>query len=471
MKKVKYIFLFCVGLSLLSSCSESLLDVNPQMQNTSNNFYQSEEQLDLGVTGAYSTLQLSGQYEISNLLLGELPSDNTWDEVPANDGGNCGQLDEFNMTSGNTITENSWRDNYIGIQQCNVVLNRIGGLSDISETKKNTAIGEMKFLRGLMYFNLVRIFGDVPLVTKETENVNSYFGQGRTASTEVYKQIVSDLTEAASLLPEVASQKGRATKWAALGVLGKVQLTLHDYAEARTCLQQVVSSGKYSLLSNPADIFSPTNKNNKEIIFDVQFASGMNGNTEGSDAYRYFSPSGSVKGGKGHSLPTKEVYNLFSDKDLRKKAYFILSTGNMATGKMVQTSDVIEDGGNNVVVLRYADVLLMLAECYANEGDLTSACKYLNFIKQRAGIEEFTSVSNDAVLEEIATERRKELVNEGHRWFDLIRTDKAVEVMNAYFQSTVGYNGVTVTEDNLVQPIPQSQIDTDSSIKQNNNYN
>lgn len=471
MKKVKYIFWFCVGLSLLNSCSESLLDVNPQMQNTSNNFYQSEEQLDLGVTGAYSTLQLSGQYEISNLLLGELPSDNTWDEVPANDGGNCGQLDEFNMTSGNTITENSWRDNYIGIQQCNVVLNRIGGLSDISETKKNTAIGEMKFLRGLMYFNLVRIFGDVPLVTKETENVNSYFGQGRTASTEVYKQIVSDLTEAASLLPEVASQKGRATKWAALGILGKVQLTLHDYAEARTCLQQVVSSGKYSLLSNPADIFSPTNKNNKEIIFDVQFASGMNGNTEGSDAYRYFSPSGSVKGGKGHSLPTKEVYNLFSDKDLRKKAYFILSTGNMATGKMVQTSDVIEDGGNNVVVLRYADVLLMLAECYANEGDLTSACKYLNFIKQRAGIEEFTSVSNDAVLEEIATERRKELVNEGHRWFDLIRTDKAVEVMNAYFQSTVGYNGVTVTEDNLVQPIPQSQIDTDFSIKQNNNYN
>lgn len=471
MKKVKYIFLFCVGLSLLSSCSESLLDVNPQMQNTSNNFYKSEEQLDLGVTGAYSTLQLSGQYEISNLLLGELPSDNTWDEVPANDGGNCGQLDEFNMTSGNSITENSWRDNYIGIQQCNVVINRIGGLTDISETKKNTAIGEMKFLRGLMYFNLVRIFGDVPLVTKETENVNSYFGQGRTASTEVYKQIVSDLTEAASLLPEVASQKGRATKWAALGILGKVQLTLHDYAEARTCLQQVVSSGKYSLLSNPADIFSPSNKNNKEIIFDVQFASGMNGNTEGSDAYRYFSPSGSVKGGKGHSLPTKEVYNLFSDKDLRKKAYFILSTGNMATGKMVQTSDVIEDGGNNVVVLRYADVLLMLAECYANEGDLTSACKYLNFIKQRAGIEEFTSISNDAVLEEIATERRKELVNEGHRWFDLIRTGKAVEVMNAYFQSTVGYNGVTVTEDNLVQPIPQSQIDTDSSIKQNNNYN
>lgn len=102
---------------------------------------------------------------------------------------------------------------------------------------------------------------------------------------------------------------------------------------------------------------------------------------------------------------------------------------------------------------------------------MANACKYLNFIKQRAGIEDFTSVSKDDILEEIATERRKELVNEGHRWFDLIRTGRAVEVMNAYFQSTVGYNGVTVTKDNLVQPIPQSQIDTDSSIKQNNNYN
>lgn len=471
MKKKTYILWACLGLSLMSSCSESLLDINPQMQNTSNNFYKSEEQLDLGVTGAYSTLQLNGQYQISNLLLGELPSDNTWDEVPANDGGYCGQLDEFSMTSNNSITENSWRHNYIGIQQCNVVLNRINGLTDLSEVKKNTAIGEMKFLRGLMYFNLIRIFGDVPLVTQETENVNNYFGQGRTTSEEVYKQIVADLTDAASLLPESASQRGRATKWAALGILGKVQLTLHNYAEAKSCLQQVVASQKYALLDNPKDIFSPTNKNNKEIIFDVQFESGMNGNTEGSDAYRYFSPSGSVKGGKGHNLPTKEVYDLFSDKDLRKSAYFILSTGNMATGKMVQTSDVIEDGGNNVVVLRYADVLLMLAECYAEEGDLTNACQYLNYIKRRANIEDFNSSNQELVLDEIATERRKELVNEGHRWFDLIRTGKAVEVMNKYFSSTVGYNGVVVTEDNLVQPIPQSQIDTDSSIKQNKNYN
>ena len=139
MKNIKYIIALCLGATIMNSCSESLLDVNPKMENTSNNFFKSEEQLDLGITAAYSTLQLSGQYEISNLLLGELPSDNTWDEVPANDGGNCGQLDEFSMTSDNTITEESWQDNYIGIQQCNVVLNRIDGISGLSETKKNTA--------------------------------------------------------------------------------------------------------------------------------------------------------------------------------------------------------------------------------------------------------------------------------------------------------------------------------------------
>ncbi len=471
MKQIKSIIGVCLGIATLCACSDSLLDVNPSMQNTSNNFFKSAEQLELGVNAAYSTLQLNGQYEISNLLLGELPSDNTWDEVPANDGGHCGQLDEFSMTSGNTVTENSWRDNYIGIQQCNVVLNRVGNIPGVSEAKKNTTIGEMKFLRGLMYFNLVRIFGDVPLVTQETTNVNDYFGQGRTASEEVYKQIQADLTDATSLLPETASQRGRANKWAALGILAKVELTLKNYSAAQKHLQEIVNANQYALLDDPSLIFSPRNKGNKEIIFDVQFESGMNGNTEGSDAFRYFSPSGTVSGAKGHNLPTKEVYNLFDDNDLRKNAYIKQTTGNLASGKFVQTSDVIEDGGNNVVVLRYADVVLMLAECLANNNQLTEACNYLNLIKQRASIASFNSTDKDKVLDEIALERRKELVNEGSRWFDLIRTGKAVEVMNAYFKSTIGYNGITITEDNLVQPIPQSQIDTDPSITQNKNYN
>ena len=128
------------------------------------------------------------------------------------------------------------------------------------------------------------------------------------------------------------------------------------------------------------------------------------------------------------------------------------------------------------MVLRYADVLLMLAECYAQRGlqddmDLANDC--LEAVRGRAidNLSYTNYTDKDELLEEIATERRKELVCEGHRWFDLIRTGKAVEVMTAYFQKTTGYNGVTVNENNLVQPIPLSQIDTDSSIKQNLGYN
>lgn len=471
MNKYKNLFLgivLCLG---VSGCSENLLDLNPETNNVINNYFKNEEQIMKGVNAAYATLQYSGQYGIANYVLGELPSDNTWDEVPANDSGYYGQLDEFNMTSSNDIIGNSWKHNYIGIQQCNVILNRVDGV-EMEEDDRKVVKGEMKFLRALMYFNLVRIFGDVPLVTQETVNTNDYFGQGRTAKADVYKQIITDLSDAIDLLPTTANKQGHATQGAAQGLLGKVYLTLGDYNQAKTFLQKVV--GKYSLLNNPADIFDTNNKDNAEIIFAVQFQSDLNSNSEGSNAFMMFSPSGSVSGAKGHNLPTKEVYSLFADNDKRKSAYFRQTEVHIATNKLKKTSSVIADGGSNAVVLRYADVLLMLAECYAHgseANDLSTANSFLNDIEHRAGITEKTFSDKDLLLDEIALERRKELVCEGHRWFDLIRTGKAIETMKAHFENTTGYNGVTLNENNLVQPIPLSQIDTDSSLKQNTGYN
>lgn len=473
MNKYRNIFLGLTLSILTCGCSESLLNLSPESSNVINNYFKNKEQIMQGVNAAYATLQYSGQYGIANYVLGELPSDNTWDEVPANDGGNYGQLDEFNMTSSNSIISDSWKHNYIGIQQCNVILNRIEGV-EMEEDDRDVVKGEMKFLRALMYFNLVRIFGDVPLAIKETINTNDYFGQGRTPKAEVYKQIIEDLKDAINLLPELASIKGRATQEAAQGILGKVYLTLGDYSSAKTLLQDIVDGKNYKLLDNPADIFDINNKGNEEIIFDVQFQSDLNGNSEGSNAFMMFSPSGSVSGAKGHNLPTKEVYNLFADNDKRKSAYFRQTEVHVTTNKLKQTSSVIADGGSNAIVLRYADVLLMLAECYAHGSevnDLTTANSYLNEIEKRAGITEKTFEDKDRLLDEIALERRKELVCEGHRWFDLIRTGKAIETMKAHFSNTPGYNGVMLNENNFVQPIPLSQIDTDSSLKQNTGYN
>lgn len=332
----KYIFLSAALCALTASCSESLLDLSPETNNVLNNYYKNEEQINKGVNAAYACLQYSGQYGIANHVLGELPSDNTWDEVPANDGGNYGQLDEFNMTSSNTIIADSWKHNYIGIQQCNIILNRVDGV-DMTENNRSVVKGEIKFLRALMYFNLVRIFGDVPLVTKETENVNDYFGQGRTNKSEVYQQIISDLKEATEMLPLTASLQGHATKGAAEGLLGKVYLTMGNYSEAKIELLKVVNSGQYALLDDPNDIFDTENEGNREIIFDVQYQSGLNGNSEGSNAFMMFSPSGSVSGAKGHNLPTREVYNLFADNDKRKTAYFRLTEvhGTGGHGKLL----------------------------------------------------------------------------------------------------------------------------------------
>ena len=456
---------------LFAGCSGNYLDLTPEMQNVLNNYYKDAEQLRKGANSAYGILQAEGVYELANLVLGELPSDNTWDEVPSNDNGNYGQLDLFSMTSANTIIDKAWSHHYKGIQQCNVILNRVDGIADMPEAEKTNIKGEMYFLRGLMYFNLVRIFGDVQLVTKETTNPNDFFGQVRTPKEEVYKQIVKDLTEAFTMLPDVPAAKGRAVKGAAAGVLGKVYLTLKDYDNSLKYLQEVEKMG-YSLLDDPAGIFDVNNKGSKEVIFDVQFESGINGNSEGSRAFQKFCPSGTVSGALGHNLPTKEVYGLFADNDKRKSAYFIVTkNGVIGTAKLKQTSNTVADGGSNIIVLRYADVLLMLAECYAEKDNLSKANEYLNFIKERAGIDKITI--NDAALlkEEIALERRKELVNEGHRWFDLVRTGKAVGVMNAYFARTPGYNGITISELNYVQPIPQAQIDTDSATKQNEGYN
>lgn len=317
---------------------------------------------------------------------------------------------------------------------------------------------------------MVRIFGDVPLVTKETTNVNDYFGQGRTAAETVYNFIETELKESINLLPVTPSQKGRVTKGAALGILAKVLITRNKFNEALPYLQQVESLG-YSLLPDVTKIFDVANKNNAEIIFDVQFASGLNGNTEGSQAYQMFSPSGFVSGAKGHNLPTMNVYNIYTTDDTRKNAFIGLTPNNVPYSKKLSKPTTAPiDGGSNVVVLRLAEVYLLMAECYAHANDFTNANLYLNKIKTRAGIPTVNLSGQQALLDEIDLERRKELVGEGHRWFDLVRTGKAIPVMTAYFQNTPGYSTATIKNYNLLMPVPQDQVNTDPSIKQNPGY-
>ncbi|KQT35663.1 RagB/SusD family protein [Chryseobacterium sp. Leaf405] len=467
---MKKIIITIFSLSVIASCSSDLLDVNPEAQKVSSQFYTNSAEIEQGITSVYGSLQYTGQYQLGMPALGELPSDNTYDEVPANDAFTYGELDFFTIQPNNSLIASTWKDNYIGIQQANIILARIDKISDMTDALKSSRKGEMKFLRALMYFNLVRTFGDVPLVLKETTNVNDYFGQPRTPVSEVYTAIETDLKEAITLLPTSTIQKGRVTKGAALGILGKVLLTQKKYAESLTYLNQIEGLG-YQLLTDVSKIFDVANENNAEIIFDVQFASGLNGNSEGSTAFQMFSPSGSVSGAKGHNLPTKEVYNLYSAGDTRRSAYIgLTSNGIPFSKKLAKTSNTIADGGSNFVVLRLADVYLMMAECFAEQNDFTNSNFYLNKIKTRAGISTVSLSTKDLLLNEIDRERRLEFVGEGHRWFDLVRTGKAISVMTTYFNNNPGYSTAQIKEHHLFMPVPQGQINTDPALKQNPGY-
>ncbi len=467
MKKIITISLL-LGSSLLTSSCEDKLFQEPQTSKVLNNFLRNETESEEYVNAVYANLQNSGLYGLYLIAFSEIQSDNTYDEVPANDDGNYGQLDQFSTIPNNAIVTAVWTQSYQAIQKANTVLNRIGSITYATDATKQARIGEMKFIRALLYFNLVRLYGDVPLVTQETTDPNAYFGQGRTASTQVYDQMKKDLSEAISVLPATTSQPGRVIKTAAQGLLAKVHLTLKSYTEAQTLLQAVVSSGQHTLMTNPADVFSLSNENNKEIIFAVQFASGVNGNTEGSTMFQQYAPSGTVSGAKGHNLPTKSLYALYSSADKRKGTYLTATSAGTPWSKKLTQPSVITDGGSDVVVLRYADILLMLAEVQNELSNPGGAAATLNLIRTRAGLANTTATAQSDLRTAIDLERRFELVGEGHRWFDLLRSGNAVSVMNDWFNAN--NIQIRITANNLLMPVPQGQVNTDPSIKQNPGY-
>jgi hypothetical protein len=459
----RYLLIIVALNSILISCKKDLVQV-PLTTKTADNFYSNEAELEEAVKGVYATLQFTGNYNTGLPAIGELPGEDAYDETPANDNGYYGQLDDINVISQNGIVQDNWADSYSGIQRANIVLNRITDIVYKDNNTKNSRIGEMKFIRALYYFNLVRIFGDVPLVTTEISNPLLSFGQTRTAKAEVYKQIEADLNDAINLLPtRNAGNKMRVVKTAAQTLLGKVKLTQKNYAAAEVLLMSVESSGSHSLLPDVATVFPISNELNDEIIFSVQFASGLNSNSEGTDAYRMFNPTGRVVGNmtgtKGHGVLKSSFYNLYEATDKRKNVYVgAIASGIGYNNKIAVPTTVVTDAASDWIVLRYADVILMLAEIENELGKNTQALTYLNLIRQRAGLTAFSGTDKAIIFNEIDLQRRKELVWEGHRWFDLLRQDRVKTVL-----------GVTDLN-KLLLPLPASQIAADPSLKQNPGY-
>ncbi|MCH7400713.1 RagB/SusD family nutrient uptake outer membrane protein [Belliella kenyensis] len=487
MKNIKNLLIIGIAsLLVMTGCSEDFIDRAPISQQNSNNFYRNAEDMKSALTAVYGALQYGGQYYSSMHVIGDMRSDNTEITNP-NAGADLQAVDNFTNVAVNSISANTWNAHYQGIQSANIVIEKIQGVS-MDQTLKARYIGEAKFLRALMYFNLVRIFGDVPLVTTMINNPQQGYEYGRESVNNVYNQIISDLTDAEEALPYTygTADIGRATKGAAMALLGKVHLTMKNFPAAAQKLKELIdASGQtnYRLLPQYASVFGPTNQNNAESIFEVQFKSSSSG--EGSPFRNQFAPIGSgnavvsVGNPLGQNIPTADMNNAYEPNDLRKDVS--MRTSYVLNGNTVNHNYVVKysgmpvanlDSDNNWIVLRYADVLLMYAEALNEQGYVADgpAFEYLNQIRTRAGLPSKTSnnadpnlsVPNQAAFRlAIEQERRVELAFEGHRWFDLIRTDRALALMaDKGMQAHMS-----------IFPIPQSQIDINPTrISQNPNY-
>lgn len=471
---------------MLSSCGKGFIDLKPKSSVTTGNFYQTAEDFRNAVNGAYAGLRLNGTYGADSYIFGEVRSDNA---VPVSSGSVTDQdeFDRFYIRTTNPYINNRWADSYNAIARCNAILGRIDPIA-MDNNLKARYIGEAKFLRALFFFNLVRTYGDVPLVLKEIVNSDDGYAYGRNPKAEVYAQIEKDLTEAAQALPVSynGNDIGRATQGAAKAILARVLLTQKKYPQAAEQLKAVIDQKQYDLVTSYADFFKVSNKNNKEAIFDVQYKSGGVG--LGNPWPNSFAPQNSgnaviMFGGGGNNTPSNDLVNDYEAGDLRKDATvatsYVNASGTTIPGNFVKkyfdVPATANDNGNNIPVIRYADVLLMYAEClneaaYVANGD---AFTYLNKVRNRAGLKDLTAaqVPDQAAFRlAMEHERRVEFAFENLRWYDLVRTGRAIPVMNGKATQINLVN--PVTNQNLVFPIPQSQIDINKTkITQNEGSN
>ena len=460
----------------LAACSDNL-SIEPESDLSLGDFYQTEEDVELAVAGVYDALQDYGQYGGVYKFIMEARSDNGYVEDLSRSSGQRGAFDIFTEDVNNSFLNDMWVSGYEGIQRANVLLDRITEVP-MAADRKNARIGEVLFLRALTYFNFVRIWGDVPLVVEVVNDPFEAFEHERDDASLVYGQIETDLLQAIDLMPD-ANDAGRATRGAARTLLAKMYLTQQRYGDAAPVLRDVINSGTYRLLDDYASVFGVANENNEEVIFEVQFKAGGLG--EGSAFANEYAPInanelvGGVGNTVGDNLPTPDLFDGYAPLDTRRELIGQLEDGRLYSRKYVDVPFADGDSDIDVIVLRYADVLLMLAEVlneqgYSPDGE---AFGYLNQIRTRAGVPTYTSadlLSQEAFRLAIEEERRLELAFENHRWFDLVRTGRALEVMNTHEYPNPNITFV-VQPHQLLMPVPQTQLDASGGrLAQNPGY-
>jgi starch-binding outer membrane protein, SusD/RagB family len=336
-------------------------------------------------------------------------------------------------------------------------------------------IAEALFVRAHAYFLLLQDYGPVPLRLHETVTLAGDNNLARSSTDSVYAQIISDLTTASTTLPPnyTGAAIGRATSFAAFGMLGKVQLQKGDAAAAVTALRNVVFPGSpYSLLPNYADLWNPTTKNSAESIFELQFLPPLNG----SPFWNYFAPPslnipGGTNGSTSPNTPTKSLIAAYEPGDTRFAASIGFDPNNQPYILKFKDPAVAvgNDANNNFPIIRYADVMLLLAEAL---GETPEAYTLINQVRARAGLGAISSATTGTFIDKEMHERRVELAFECQRWHDLLRLPQAetLSIMNANLAEEFPGDNIVIDAHNLLAPLPITEIQTNTLAVQNPGY-
>lgn len=477
----KYILSLIISSIFLNSCQKDFLKENPESFITSENLFTSASGALAGVNAAYASLK-NFKNSGRTMLFGVVGTDEG--QLGIDEAGVADRLGldayDGNLNAQNPHVIQQWNKCYTSIARANAVIQFVPGITMDAALQKRI-IAEARFIRALNYFWAVQMWGDVPVITKVINNADKY-DYPRQKEADVYKLIIDDLTAGETDLPDgyTGNDRGRATKFAAKALLGKVYLSapapVRDYAKAETKLNEVIQSNRYSLLTNFADVFSITNENNAESVFEIQFLGPDQTNNMSFCIGSRAVPSNILGGGFAWFIPTDYMFNLYDANDTRKPVTFRTQFFN-AAGQLITSAGNAEHlkphvrkfedpiaspasaNGKNLYIIRYADVILMYAEAL-NEQNKPGAETELNKIRTRANVALASGLTQAQLRDAILTERMKELAFEGWRWFDLKRTARLVQLAGQYNPRAAG----RISAKNNLYPIPLTEINNNDGI-------
>lgn len=523
---IKYILVATVFLS--TSCGDEFLDSGPLDELTDENFYRTPDQAYAALVGCYDGLQRVWAGSMSFPVASEVLSDNTFGGTGNSDGFGYQMIDEFDKnrsSADQNMFNDMWVDYYRALYRCNVLLGKLDQVEwGTDESLKTIYEAEARFLRAYMYFDMVRLWGNIPLITQPTnENVP------QANPDDVYRIIAQDLEFAAANLPatsyaaQPAATHGRVTRWAAESLIARVYLYYTGYygasdlvgevtrEEALGYVEDVIANSGHGLLDNFAHLWPAASldnyagEDNRETIFAIKYTytSDYNGNTDGNHWLVMYGmreqavyPYGN---GWGGGTVNPKLWNAYSADDERRGASIIsithesidfenVSKQREYTGFYVKkytpmvdeegNSPVIEKGGVNFMIaqyqdyvsIRFADVLLMAAELGS-----ASAQDYFDQVRGRANLSPILPTR-----ENILKERQLEFAFEGHRYWDLLRQGidvaaatiaEQTEVLNGGTQVDKVIQAANITATKGLQQIPYTQITLSSNVlKQNSGW-